>query len=484
MRPSGWDVLGLDGDPTPGVVEAIQALAKEFGDFSHDVEQAWSSLKSFGGDATALSWVGQTADAFKNTFGPLPGRLQKLYISYGEASDALSAYWPKMQAAQNKADLALRQGQDAEVDVSRANGTANNAAADLKTAQAGTDPKAAADAQTTHDNAQKALTDAKGRLAALTAAAHQAHNDLDAAAKECAKALHHAQSDGIHNKHWWQHVGEALSDVGGKIAEWANDIGQIAQILAPILNGIALLTAEVPGLDVVTAGLAVADDFIAETAPEVATAGLAIKAAGDGLQGHWDDLAHDAAYLGASRMGGKGGKEGEDGVPPGAMAAHDGRQPVGDVNDPAFDHGPLGDDFKPGVHDPGGQFKPHEVPIAERLKQEGHRVDQRPEDQTIQGDKNPDAMVRKAPDDPGTITEFKKLNSGSLNAIKRNMNTASGQVPADGEVVIDGRGVGLTEADARAAYNGALHQSGSKVAKVIHVILGDDSIISFPRSDG
>ena len=273
VRPSGWDVLGLDGDPTPGVVESIQALAKEFGDFSHDVEHAWSSLNSFGADATALSWVGQTADAFKSNFGPLPGRLQKLYISYGEASDALSAYWPKMQAAQDKADAALRQGQDAEVDVSRAAGTANNAAADLKTAQSGADPKATADAQTAHDNAQKALSDAKGRLGALAAQARQAHDDLEAAGKECAKALHHAQSDGIHNKHWWQHVGEALSNIGGKITQWSGEIGQIAAILAPVLNGIALLTVEVPGLDVVTASLAGADDFIAATAPEVVTAG-------------------------------------------------------------------------------------------------------------------------------------------------------------------------------------------------------------------
>ena len=29
-RPTGWDILGLDGDPTPGVVESVQALAKQF----------------------------------------------------------------------------------------------------------------------------------------------------------------------------------------------------------------------------------------------------------------------------------------------------------------------------------------------------------------------------------------------------------------------------------------------------------------------
>ncbi|MEY9933773.1 uncharacterized protein YukE, partial [Catenulispora sp. GP43] len=112
-RPTGWDILGLDGDPTPGVVESVQALAKQFGDFAHDVEAAYRSLNSFGSDTAAMQWIGQTADAFKNQYGPLPGRLQKLYTSYSEASDALSAYWPALQAAQTKADTALRQAQDA-----------------------------------------------------------------------------------------------------------------------------------------------------------------------------------------------------------------------------------------------------------------------------------------------------------------------------------------------------------------------------------
>jgi uncharacterized protein YukE len=76
-RPTGWVVLGLDGDPTPGVVETVQGLAKQFGDFAHDVQSAYGSLNSFGADTTALGWVGQTAEAFKGQFGPLPGRLQK-----------------------------------------------------------------------------------------------------------------------------------------------------------------------------------------------------------------------------------------------------------------------------------------------------------------------------------------------------------------------------------------------------------------------
>jgi uncharacterized protein YukE len=482
-------VLGLDKDPTPGVVESVQALAKEFGDFSHDVHDALSSLNSFGADATAISWIGQSADAFKANFGPLPGRLQKLYVSYGEASDALAAYWSMLQAAQSKADTALRQGQDAEVDVSRASSHANGAAADLKTAQAGTDPKVTADAQTAHDTAQKALSEAKGRLAALAATARQAHDDLEAAAKECAKTLHHAQSDGIHNKHWWEHVGAVLSDIGGKIAEWAGEIGQIAQILAPILNGIALLTAEIPGVDVVTAGLAAADDVIAEVAPEVAAGGMALKAAGDGLQGHYKDAFMDAAAAAQMRGGRKGGKggEGEEGLPPGAMAAHDGSP--GGIEDPAFEHGPLGEDFAPGAHDPEGSFLPHERDLADKLAdRQGWRSDARKEDQSpeaqAEGKLNPDAMVRKGPDDPGTVTEFKQLDTNSLKSLKRNINKGSGQAGLDGEVIIDGENVGLSEEDALEGHRLAVLQPGGKVSSVVHFILGDGSMISVPRSGG
>ncbi|MEZ0108651.1 RHS repeat-associated protein [Catenulispora sp. EB89] len=295
VRPTGWDILGLDGDPTPGVVESVQALAKEFGDFAHDVESAYRSLNSFGSDTAALQWVGQTADAFKSNYGPLPGRLQKLYTSYSEASDALTAYAPKLQAAQSKADSALRQAQDANTDLQRATTSANTAAADLKTAQqnhaAVPNPQAVTDAQTAHDTAQTNLNNAKSRMAALTAQAHQAYDDRIAAAKDCARAIGHAQSDGIHNKHWWEHIGADLADWGGKIADIAGD-------LAPFLDVLALATSWIPGVDVITAGLAEADNLIA-------LVGTGLEVVGDGMQGHWGDALMGVGMLGAQYLGGK-----------------------------------------------------------------------------------------------------------------------------------------------------------------------------------
>ncbi|MEY9906501.1 RHS repeat-associated protein [Catenulispora sp. MAP12-49] len=294
-RPTGWDVLGLDGDPTPGVVESVQALAKQFGDFSHDVEAAYHNLNSFGSDATAMQWIGKTADAFKDQYGPLPGRLQKLYTSYSEASDALSAYWPALQAAQTKADTALRQAQDAHADLQRATTTANTAATDLKTArqnQAATpNQQAVTDAQTAHDTAQTNLNNAKAKMAALTKQANDAYNDRINAAKTCQSALGKAQGDGIHNKSWWDHVAEDLSEWGGKIADIANE-------LAPFLDVLALATSWIPGVDVITAGLAEADNLIAMI-------GTGMKIAGDAMQGHWGDALMGVGMVGLQFVGGK-----------------------------------------------------------------------------------------------------------------------------------------------------------------------------------
>ncbi|WP_230422328.1 putative T7SS-secreted protein [Catenulispora pinistramenti] len=252
-------------------------------------------MNAFGSDTAALQWVGQTAEAFKSSYGPLPGRLQKLYTSYSEASDALSAYAPQLQAAQSKADSALRQAQDVDADLQRATTNANTAAADLKTVQqnhvVNPDPQAVTDAQAAHDTAQTNLNNAKARMAALTAQANQAHDDRITAAKSCAKALGHAQSDGIHNKHWWEHIGADLAEWGGKIAEIANDI-------APVLDVIALATSWIPGVDVVTAGLAEADNLIA-------LAGTGLQIAGDAMQGHWGDALLGAGMLGVGFLGGK-----------------------------------------------------------------------------------------------------------------------------------------------------------------------------------
>jgi hypothetical protein len=145
--------------------------------------------------------------------------------------------------------------------------------------------------------------------------------------------------------------------------------------------------------------------------------------------------------------------------------------------DPAFDLRPLGPDFTPGVHDPLGSFKPKERLIADRLVEEGWRIDARIADHSS-GDKNPDAMVRKSAAGRGLVVEFKTPKSSSSNTIKRNISLAGDQAR---EVVIDGRNIGLTEADAWRAYRRAAGQPGKTVADIVHVILGDGRLVSYQK---
>ncbi|MEV5961380.1 hypothetical protein AB0L70_06415 [Kribbella sp. NPDC051952] len=154
--------------------------------------------------------------------------------------------------------------------------------------------------------------------------------------------------------------------------------------------------------------------------------------------------------------------------------------------DPAFHHRPLGDAFAAGVHDPDNVFIHGEPAVAARLADEGWRVDARPEDHTKEHLKNPEAMVRKDPSDEGAMTEFKTPSTSAKNlgnAIKRNINDASTQVEEAGEIVIDGRGVGLTEDVAATSYRRALGQPGARVAAKVHVILGDGRMVTFVKEN-
>jgi hypothetical protein len=145
--------------------------------------------------------------------------------------------------------------------------------------------------------------------------------------------------------------------------------------------------------------------------------------------------------------------------------------------DPAFDLRPLGPNFAPGVHDPHGTFSPKERRIADRLEKEGWRIDARPADHGS-GDKNPDAMVRKSAAERGVILEFKSPRSSASNTLKRNIDDAGDQAR---EIVIDGRNIGVTEADAWRAYRRAAGQPGKTIADVVHVILGDGRLVSYQK---
>ena len=150
--------------------------------------------------------------------------------------------------------------------------------------------------------------------------------------------------------------------------------------------------------------------------------------------------------------------------------------------------GPLGDRFSPGVHDPEGRFTEKERAIADWLLSQnpGLCIHPRHRDPAQEGP-SPDAMVRTDPDDHGTLTEFKTLDEASTTSIKQNARSAIRQVLpfGNGDVVLDGRAVGLSEADARVGHArlvGERRQHGRPMPRTFTIILGDSRELTW-RAD-
>ncbi|MEH0844940.1 hypothetical protein V6U81_21385 [Micromonospora sp. CPCC 205711] len=151
--------------------------------------------------------------------------------------------------------------------------------------------------------------------------------------------------------------------------------------------------------------------------------------------------------------------------------------------DPGTQKGPLGAAFRPGVEDPRSLFEPKERAIADRVAGDGDMVHPRERIDDLYGIKNPDAMVRSGPEDPGVVTEFKTLDGSSSEAVRRNILTAGKQVAqtGGGDLIIDGRTAGLSEEDARRGFARALgqhRQHGSSLPEQVRIILGDNRIIT------
>ena len=74
--------------------------------------------------------------------------------------------------------------------------------------------------------------------------------------------------------------------------------------------------------------------------------------------------------------------------------------------------------------------------------------------------------------------EFKTPTKNASNTIRRNICDASDQAR---EIVIDGRTIGLSEADAWRAYRRALGQPGKNIADIVHILLGDGRLVSYRK---
>ncbi|MEU9151519.1 putative T7SS-secreted protein [Streptomyces sp. NPDC048417] len=278
VRPADWHNLDLHDDPTPGDPHEVKLQGQRYKTFVEDVATVLSGIRSASKDSVLKESAGKAMDAFKDQIGKLPGQLQKLHDSYEMVSGALLTYAGKLELAQTTADHALAKARTLRGDLSRAQSrlasattTANNA----KSAQdklnnptgnaAAPDPekvrKATRDAQHANQH-QKAM---QGQVASLNAQlvelrtkAENAGKDQDKAATKLVHDIHSASDAGIHNKKWYEKLGDWVAD------HWDSFVAGCKIVVA--VAGIVALFVAAPWLVIiiVAAALIVLADTIAK----------------------------------------------------------------------------------------------------------------------------------------------------------------------------------------------------------------------------
>jgi hypothetical protein len=245
-----WSVFGAN--PVPGDPDVVRGIAAQLRDLADDAGIQNRLLQSVASDSEAV-WVGPAADRFRPRIGKLPGQLDKLIASYGDAADALDAYWPALRGAQDLAVEALRKAQAAQAaigqarsELSQADSAAGNArtsynqasqalsgatnASSAQTAQVASLQASYQAAQSQVSAATGALGAAQGQLAAAHALKDQAVGAASTAAHRAASSLEAASAAGIQNPHssWLSSavgaVEGAIGDVGHQVADFASGL--------------------------------------------------------------------------------------------------------------------------------------------------------------------------------------------------------------------------------------------------------------------
>ncbi|MGX5213360.1 putative T7SS-secreted protein [Streptomyces violaceus] len=259
-RPTDWHILDLDQDPTPGDPQRIRKLAATLHDFADDVADALRDLKGIAKEDEILSWAGKTADVFAEEFADAPKKLRKLKKSYDLAGDALASFWPDLETAQDKADKALRDGRKARAELTTAQTALSGANDWVRTATEKADsydpsknggkdvPKPdegevrratrnAQHAKARQTAAEQNVQAAQSALDAAKKLAGQAQRIREDAARRTVTKLQEASDAGIPNRHWWEEIGDWVTDHWDEIVTICKWVVTVVGIIVMIIGG-------------------------------------------------------------------------------------------------------------------------------------------------------------------------------------------------------------------------------------------------------
>ncbi|MEV4548766.1 putative T7SS-secreted protein [Nonomuraea wenchangensis] len=192
---TGFDVLGMSDDPTPGDPDEIRRLADHYQGIA---DEARTAAEILGQGGAVEQGKGEAMDALRDKLDSLPDKLAQTRDSFEAAASAYKTYATRLEEAQAQTDRAMDQ------------------AGPVAAAAAQTVPALAADAtDAQRDEArrqQDGIDSAKQTMSAARGLAEQARNLREQAASRAGQDLDEAAAKAIPERNIFQKIGDFFAD--------------------------------------------------------------------------------------------------------------------------------------------------------------------------------------------------------------------------------------------------------------------------------
>ncbi|MFF5139509.1 hypothetical protein ACFY6U_07215 [Streptomyces sp. NPDC013157] len=110
-RPTDWNAIGLDSDPTPGDPDQIRTLSTELNHLGSEARRISTAIDAVMNTAGDSVFVGEAADALRGKVNDrLRGHIEDVAQSFESAATALTTWADKLVDLQSRADGALNSG--------------------------------------------------------------------------------------------------------------------------------------------------------------------------------------------------------------------------------------------------------------------------------------------------------------------------------------------------------------------------------------
>ncbi|SBT91790.1 hypothetical protein GA0115233_103539 [Streptomyces sp. DI166] len=265
-----WEVLGESGDPVPGDLHDMQALARRFTATAKTITDTAAALRRIG---NLESWDSEAGRAFAEKANDTAKTVSKAHDRYADAGAAIKEYCTTLESVQQDADKLLTQAETKAGDLSSAKSRAENP-------PEGTD-------EAGQKKLDKAAKDLQGDLDGLRSQLDAVKTRHKKAGDKAAKKIHDTtEGDGL-NDSWLDDLRDTLKIVA-----------DIAGAIAAVCGLLALVVGWIPIIGQALAGVLGTIALIATAVSLVCHVLLAVN--GDGS---WGDVAMDVLGLATFGIG-------------------------------------------------------------------------------------------------------------------------------------------------------------------------------------